>query len=327
MKRILSICLITIIAALPLAACRDNPDVLAKVEAARERNDGPPIWVVTDPKSDLGRLYIFGAVHILEEEADWLRPDLTDIFNKSGTVFFEVARDEAAQNRAAIITARDGYQTGTRLLPDSLDGYNAKRLVAATLNADLPDGSLDRFAPWLAADMLALATLEKAGLSGAYGADKTLHDMAKARGKYTLYLETMDEHLAGSAVLSPALQEADLITTLDTLDTMAEQTRLLNAAWKSGNAAYIDTEILAPLRAKAPDYYDALFTRRNERWAVTLSDFVTGGDSGLAIVGVGHMLGEGSLIEKLEARGLSVKRHYAFMGKNVIKTIPIDMKN
>ena len=312
---------------LSLGACSDNPDVIAKVEAARARNDGPPIWVVTDPAGGIGKLYIFGAVHILPEGLDWQKPDLIDVFNKSGTVFFEVAQDEASQNRAAVITARDGYYSGTRNLPDILDGYNRRRLVAATLNSGLPDGALDKYQPWLAADILALAVLEKAGLTGASGADRTLHDMAAKRGKYTQYLETIDEHLAGSAVLSPELQKADLITTFDTLDDLPRQTQQMNAAWMSGNAAYIESDILAPLRAKAPEYYDALFTRRNERWAVTLSEFVKGGDEGLAVVGVGHMLGTGSLTEQLEARGLRVERHYAFLGKNVIKTIPLDMGN
>lgn len=326
MRRFIFIALAALIGALMLTGCRDNPDVLAKVEAARERNDGPPIWVVTDPESDLGKLYIFGAVHILPKDFDWQRPDFINIFNKSGTVFFEIPRDAASESRAAVITARDGFFSGSRRLPDLLDGYNQKRLVAATLNMGLRDGALDRFQPWLAADMIALAALDEAGLSSEFGADTALHEMAKRQGKYTLYLETIDEHLSGSAVLSQDLQLADLIATFDTMDAMATQTRLMNSAWASGNAAYIETDILTPLRAKAPDYYDALFTRRNERWAGVLENFVKGGDEGLAVVGVGHMLGAGNLGEQLELRGLTVKRHYAFLGNNVIKTVPLDMK-
>ena len=326
MKRILYIGLMALMGALLMAGCKDNPDVIAKVEAARARNDGPPIWKVTDPNSNLGELYILGAVHILPQDLDWQKDDLNAIFTKSGTVFFEVASDKAAQERAAIITARDGYYSGGKTLPDILDGYNARRLVAATLNAGLPDGALDRFQPWLAADVLALSALEKAGMHGKYGADKVLADRAKARGKYTRYLETMDEHLDASAILPEALQKSELITTFDTLGDLPAQTRLMNTAWASGNAAYIDTEILAPLRVKAPEYYDALFTRRNEKWAPILQQFVKDGDSGLAVVGVGHMLGEGSLVEQLERRGLNVTRYRAFTGNNVIKTVPLDMK-
>lgn len=327
MIRFIFMCFAALLPALVLAGCRDNPDVIAKVEAARARNDGPPIWVVTKPGPDIGKLYIFGSVHILPKDFDWQKPDLTEIFNKSGTVFFETPQDKAAQNEAAVIIARNGYYSAPKSLPDVLDGYNQTRLMAATLDAGLDAGALDKFQPWLAADMLSLATLEKAGLSGAHGADNMLHAKAKARGKYIRYLETTKAHYEATEVLSPRLQKAGLIDTLDSLSDMAEQTRLLNTAWASGNAKYIEIDILAPLRAGAPEYYDALFTRRNERWAAVLDDFVDGGDEGLAVVGVGHMVGEGSLAEKLEARGLTVKRHYAFLGENVIKTIPLDMGN
>jgi len=308
-----------------IAACSDNPDVRAKVDAARARNDAPPIWVVTDPNNALGKLYIFGAVHILPEGFDWMREDLEAAFNQSGTLFFEAPRDEAAQNRAAVITAGNGYYSPPQTLPDILDGYNRRRLVAATLNAGLPDGALDSYQPWLAADILAIAALEEAGMSGSHGADQALHDRAAAQGKYTRYLETIDEHLAGSAILPPTLQKSELITTIDRLDDLARQTALMNAAWVSGNTDYIDSEILAPLRAKAPEYYEALFTRRNERWAETLAPFVKDGGEGLAVIGIGHMLGDGNLAQQLETRGLIVKRHYAFLGNNVIKTVPLDM--
>ena len=327
MIRFFTIIMTAVLMAVFLPACSDDPQVRAKVDAARARNDAPPIWIITDPQNDIGTLYIFGAVHILPEDFDWLRPDLTAAFNSAGTVFFEVSGDEASQNRAAVITAGNGYFSPPKTLPDILDGYNQRRLVAATLNAGLKDGALDSYRPWLAADILAIAALQQAGMSGEHGADNILRKRAAAQGKYTRYLETMDEHLSESAILPERLQKAELITTIDGLDDLARQTGLMNAAWASGNTAYLETDILAPLRAKAPDYYDALFTRRNEKWAQTLETFVKDGGDGLAVIGIGHMLGDGNLGEQLEARGLLVKRHYAFLGNNVIKTVPLDMGN
>jgi len=266
-------------------------------------------------------------VHILPEDFDWLRPDLTRAFNGAGTVFFEVSGDEASKNRAAVITAGNGYYSPPQTLPTILDGYNQRRLVAATLNAGLPDGALDNYRPWLAADILAIATLEQAGMSGEHGADNILRKRALAQGKYTRYLETIDEHLSAGSILPERLQKSELITTIDGLNNLAQQTGLMNSAWASGNTAYLESDILTPLRAKAPDYYDALFTRRNEHWAQTLAPFVKDGGDGLAVIGIGHMLGDGNLGEQLEKRGLQVKRHYAFLGNNVIKTVPLDIGN
>jgi len=86
MIRFFTIIMTAVLMAVFLPACSDDPQVRAKVDAARARNDAPPIWIITDPQNDIGTLYIFGAVHILPEDFDWLRPDLTAAFNSAGTV-------------------------------------------------------------------------------------------------------------------------------------------------------------------------------------------------------------------------------------------------
>ncbi len=312
------------IGALALPACKNDPVVSAKVDAARTRNDGPPIWKVTANNQEGGILYLYGAVHILPESIDWQKDDMKAVLTGAGTVFFEAPQDKDALALAAIITARDGYYSGSITLPDQLDGYNQKRLFAATLNMDLPDGSLDHMRPWLAADVLALAALEKDGLTGARGADQTLHALARRAGKHIRYLEDMESHFAASAILSPDVQLQDFIQTLDSLDALPAQTRQLNAAWASGNTAYIEAAITAPLAKAAPDYYAALFTTRNRAWADTLAPFVKTGGNGMAVIGVGHLLGEDSLPQILKVRGLKAERYYAYKGENVIKTIDLD---
>lgn len=309
-----------------LMGCRNDPGVVAKVEAARARNDGPAIWKVSAPDVDgAGTLFLYGSVHILPKDLDWQRDDLREILSGAGTVFFETSHDEASLLRAEVIRARDGFYSGSESLPDQLDGYNRTRLFAAVLNAGFEDGALDSYRPWLAADTLALAALEQAGLTGGNGADAAIHDMATAQGKYIQYLETIDEHLSASTILPERLQKAELIKTLDEIDSLASQTRRLNSAWAAGNTGWINAELMEPLKAKAPNYYDALFVRRNEAWAARLAPFVTEGGNGLAVAGVGHMLGEGSLLKQLQSRGLTVERHYAYRGQNVIKTIDLDM--
>jgi len=311
-----------------LTGCRNDPGVVAKVDAARKRNDGPAIWKVSAPDIDGGGvLYLYGAVHILPKGMDWQRDDLDTVLSGAGTIFFEAPRDETSLLRADVIRARDGFYSGSETLPDQLDGYNRTRLFAATLNAGFEDGALDSYRPWLAADALALATLEQAGLTGGNGADAVIHDMATSRGKYIQYLETIDEHLSASTILPERLQKTELIKTLDEIDSLPSQTQRLNLAWAAGNTGWINTELMEPLKAKAPDYYEALFVRRNEAWTAKLAPFVTEGGSGLAVVGIGHMLGEGSLIDQLRARGLTVERYYAYRGQNVIKTIDLDMGN
>ena len=53
-----------------LPACGVQGTVDERVDAARERNDGPAIWTVKDHDSTL---YLFGTVHLLPPDITWLR--------------------------------------------------------------------------------------------------------------------------------------------------------------------------------------------------------------------------------------------------------------
>lgn len=305
-----------------LSACKNDPGVIAKVEAARERNDGPAIWVARDRDS---ALYLYGAVHLLPAGGDWLRDDVLDILASSGTVFFETPRDQDAVNTAAIITQRDGYQKNGRKLSMILDGYNSKRLLAAALNAGLDYDAVDRMQPWLLSDLLVMAELEAAGLKGEFGADSVLHERARTAGKYVRYLETMEEHLEGSTQLPDRVQLQALYSTFDNSGDLAAQASELARYWSAGHTVWIWDEVIAPLKAKAPDYYAVLFTQRNERWAAQFDEFMKGDGEALAVVGVGHLVGEDSVVEMLRARGYQVERYFAYRGDNVIKTIDLDI--
>ena len=77
------------------------------MELARERNDGPAIWVLKDNDTTL---YLFGTVHLLPSNLSWQKSDMQKAFASSGTIFFE-ANSEANEKVAANILANEGYNT------------------------------------------------------------------------------------------------------------------------------------------------------------------------------------------------------------------------
>ena len=314
-----------------LTACQDSASVKARVEAAQERNDGPPIFRVRAPRGGLGggdelaaQLYLYGAVHILPEGLDWQRADLADTLAKSGTVFFETNQDEEAQKRIQVLAAKYGYYSGGRNLPRELDGYEQKLLLAATLNAGREPGDFDAMQPWRAAGAISQATLSQAGIVPEHGADNILHKRASLAGKYIRYLETSEEHMSGTATLPHHVQMDMLRRALAEAPDLAERTQRLNMEWARGNLAYIEDEIVAPLKVEMPELYEALLTIRNQAWAQDFDAFLQkGGQNGLAIVGVAHLAGEDSVVKMLADRGYEVERYYAYRGENVIKTIDL----
>ena len=140
------------IIALALMGCSDAPIISGaddKVAAARERNDGPAIWTVTDFDSTL---YLYGTVHLLPSDLDWQKDDMRAAFKEAGTVFFEVDTGTDGQIQAAVLTTSLGMRSDGLRLSDRLDSYQLKLLDAAAHNGDITLAALDSMQPWLASE-------------------------------------------------------------------------------------------------------------------------------------------------------------------------------
>ena len=316
-------CLCAVIAAIfALGACRNNPEVQAKIKAAQARNDGPPIFKVTGTEMQ-AEIYIYGAVHMLPENVNWQRKDLDDIFARAGTIYFETSSDEAAQREASMIISQYGYYMTPTGLSRELSGYESKLLFAATMNSDLPEGTFDNFKPWLAADIITASLLKKEGYRSTYGADSVLLSRAQTSGKYVAYLETMEEHLLASVSLPEDMQMAALRDTLINQNDLPRQMQMLIRAWLAGDLETINSEIVTPYYDREPLAYEAVFSSRSRRWADVLATRMEESGVVLVIVGVGHLTGPESLPELLENKGYTVERFRAAQGENVLKTIDL----
>jgi len=157
MKLIFSFCLTAAL----LAACTSdqqtqasNGSVSDKVQQARERNDGPAIWVATDFDSTL---YLYGTVHLLPPDLTWQRDDMRQAFNEAGTIFFEVDTGPKGQIEATVLTTSLGLRSDGLRLSDLLDNYQLNLMEAAANNGDLTIATLDSMEPWLASEYLTFA--------------------------------------------------------------------------------------------------------------------------------------------------------------------------
>ncbi len=317
------ICICALIAsAFALNACQNDPDVQAKIAAARARNDGPPIFKVTGTEMQ-AEIYIYGAVHMLPEDTDWSRKDLDDVFARAGTVYFETSNDEAAQREASLIISQYGYYLTSTGLSRELSGYEGKLLFAATLNSDLPEGTFDNYKPWLAADIITASLLKREGYRSDFGADTKLLARAQASGKYIAYLETMEEHLLASVSLPDEMQMAALRDTLINQNDLPQQMQTLIRAWLAGDLERIGSEVVTPYYDREPLAYEAVFSSRSRRWADVLAGRMDESGTVLVVVGVGHLIGPDNLPDLLERKGFTVERYRAAKGENVLSTIDL----
>jgi len=307
--------------ALTLSACGDRPVIdgaAQKVAEARARNDGPALWVAKDYDSTV---YLFGTVHLLPDDLSWLKDDVKTAFGKAGTIYFEVDTGTQGQIQASVLTQHLGMRSDGTRLSNSLDSYQLKLLDAASHNGNISLAALDNMHPWLASEFLTVAAASNAGLSPEISADAALKSRAAREQKNVIFLETMEDQIRVSADQPDFVQLKILTETLEKFNVLGDDLNQIVSAWSSGSTDFLAREMVVKLKTKSPDFYKALLTDRNKKWAKVLTRYME--DSGTAFVAVGasHLLGEDSLINMLKEQGYSVSRYYDFQGENVITPV------
>jgi len=318
MRRLLT-SLTILFMALTLPACSDIPaagtGVDRKVADARARNDGPAMWVATDYDSTL---YLFGTVHLLPEDLSWQKDDMRQAFQEAGTVFFEVDTGPDGQIAAAVLTTSLGMRSDGLRLSGELDNYQLNLLEAAANNGNLTIASLDAMKPWLATEFLSFSAARNAGLNPDLSADEALKSRARRTQKNIIYLETTEDQFRASADLPDFVQKDVLTETLENYNRLGDEMTLIAKSWAIGRTNFLTQELIKPMKARAPEVFNALLRDRNRKWAAKLSRFMEDSGTGFVAVGTAHLLGESSLLDELREQGYDVRRHYAFQGENVI---------
>ena len=309
------------IVTLALMACGEAPVISGvgdKVNAARERNDAPAIWVAKDFDSTL---YLFGTVHLLPDDLDWQKEDMRAAFKDSGTIFFEVDSGTDAQVEATVLATSLGMRKDGLRLSGSLDSYQLKLLDAAAHNGKLTVAALDSMKPWLASEFLTVAAATNAGLSSELSADEALKSRAKREQKNIIYLETIEDQIRVSADQPEFVQMTLLTETLEGFNSLGDDLNDVAQSWAVGRTDYLAREMVLALKNKSPDFYNTLLVERNRKWSKTLTRWMEDSGTGFVAVGASHLLGGDSLIDMLREQGYQVSRYYAFQGENVINPI------
>ncbi len=324
--RVVILSLLTLGVSIGFSACGDAPVIdgaARKVADARERNDGPALWVAKDYDSTV---YLFGTVHLLPDDLSWMRDDVRTAFGEAGTVYFEVDTGTQGQIQASLLTQSLGMRSDGLRLSDGLDSYQLKLLDAAAHNGNITLAALDSMKPWLASEFLTVAAATNAGLSPRLSADSALKSRAAREQKNVIYLETMEEQIRISADQPDFVQMQILTDTLENFNSLGPDLKQIVQAWSVGGTDFLTREMVLKLKTRSPDFYKALLTDRNEKWAKVLTRYMEGSGTAFVAVGASHLLGEDSVINLLRDQGYKVTRFYAFQGDNVITPTEVKIK-
>ena len=268
---------------------------------ARPDDRRPPLFLLEDADS---RVYLLGSVHLLPDGALPLPPAVEAAYADAEVVAFEADLDSLGALAMAVMQAATDEET----IADVLDDDQRARVAAYAAALGLPAAAFDPFEPWMASVTLSMVALQRAGFSGE-GVDAHLNARAGADAKERVAFEGALSQVA----LLDDLPTADQILLLESglaggPDSTAATMREMVALWSAG-----EDEALAALMTRSMEgsetLHDAMLTRRNAAWVPQIEALLAReGTDALVVVGAGHLVGAGSVVELLQAAGHTVTR-------------------
>ncbi|WP_137151717.1 TraB/GumN family protein [Devosia sp. FKR38] len=262
----------------------------------------PALWEIRDGDS---AVQIFGSLHVMPADTDWRTPLFDETLAEADQVVFETdVRPMAMAEVSAKAFVRGIYVDGTQLT-DVVDAPLADALRAQAEQVGVPFGPMLAMRPWMAANTLSAAAMVRLGLVE-QGVEFVLEPEISA--ERLAFLETGDEQIEVLAGAPDDEQIALLQATVDEFDQLPKVLSKLLSHWLGGTPDKLGPLFLMEMGGFEGRYLERLLLARNRNWIPPIEQMLADNRNNLIIVGAGHLVGEGSVIELLEAAGYSVER-------------------
>ena len=254
-------------------------------------------------------LYIFGGIHFGRADFYPLPASVENAYHISKGLAVEVDLSSTK-----VIVQMEAL---VKLAPP----HKLRQMISADLMRDLTE-QLSQFdlvgrrvtglKPWALAFTLNFLEAERLGYDSIWGVDRYFLARAKREKKSIVQLETVRDQFADVDAMSQDDQLELLLVMVQQLSngTLADEVQQMADAWHRGDWEMFDGDwrdrsaqhpILGEVDRK-------LISNRNAKMASGLSKLLMGKKTFFAVVGVEHVVGEGSVIALLQQKGFDVKR-------------------
>ena len=285
--------------------------------AAAQDASGPALWRVADEDTTI---YLFGTVHVLPQDVEWLQPTVRNALAESDQYVSEIDTSEIPDFdptsgeapppeiiAIAQMTMQLAALEGEESLRDLMTEDDRAQYEAAMADLGLPVNAFDQFEPWFASINMMQMAMMKAGYDPNDGVEMVLDTMVE--GKDRVAFETVEQQMG-------FFDSMPLQSQLDFLDQGIEEWNDMGAVegvfqqmvdeWVAGDADGLASIVNEQM--EDPLVYDILLTQRNSAWAAWLDDRMDQPGTVFVAVGAGHLGGENSVQDFLAERGLTVER-------------------
>lgn len=262
------------------------------------------LWKVSNDKHSI---YLLGSIHYLKKENFPLHKAILTAFNASKRLVLEVDLNRISPDAAQRVTLEKAmYRDGQTLQQNvSEETYQLAEQHAAKLGIDMK--IMGPMKPWFVALTLLAIKFQQIGLDPNLGVDHYLAERAKASGKATSGLETLEFQVGLLDQLSKRDQESLLRETVGEMELLVTNINQIVQSWLNGDSDSLETLLLGGMK-EYPELHEKIIVERNRRWVPQIEKILAQDGDAIVVVGAAHLVGKDGVIEMLKARGYRLEQ-------------------
>ena len=273
------------------------------------------LWQVQrDDLSQRGvSLHLLGSIHVGKPDFYPLQPVVGQRLQQADTLVFEVDPRSMASPAAALAIQQRGMLPADRTLAQELDAATLASLRRVLGSLGVPELLVMKMKPWMVSLTLTAVQVQMLGYDPANGVESYLMRQKPAAAAIA-ELESLDSQLA---LMESLDQRAFLNYALQDFTSTTGQMEQLVTAWRCGAHDELASILFSvrdggagmlPLdRQMLDEVMQRMFGDRNAHMATRIDQYLQSGTGDyFVVVGAGHLLGDGSVVDLLRQQGYEV---------------------
>jgi len=275
--------------------------------AQLSRGGDSPVHALWELHGKRNTVYLLGSIHVLRATDYPLPKAISDAYANSKSLVMEINLGE--------IDLGDVQQEmlASALLPEgkTLAAVMGKERYARALALSAPLGinlaDFGQFAPWFVAEAVSQLQLTQQGFQPESGVEMHFLGLAQADGKSLAGLETAHDQIALFEAMPMETQVEYLLSSLGEARDLPREVNDMVLAWQHGDTAWFAGELSHEFGQNSP-LYQSVLVARNRKWVPKIEALLNDDKNYLVIVGTGHLVGQGSVIDLLKQDGIAASQ-------------------
>lgn len=248
-------------------------------------------------------VYILGSIHVLRPSDYPLAPAVLNAYGNAKSIFMEVDLQQIDSQQMQMELLASARLPEGKTLPDIMGKQRYERAGALAREVGIDISIFDAFAPWFVAEAISQLQLQKLGFQPTSGVEMFFLEHARSDGKSVAGLETVHDQIALFTALSLDAQAEYLISSLEEAHDLPKEVDDLVHAWQRGDTVWFADQLKSEF-GRDPALYQSVLVARNRKWVPKIEALLNDDQNYLVIVGTGHLVGKGSVIELLGKDGI-----------------------